>query len=208
MGSCYVVGAGEFTSKGFFPQAEDLVIAADGGYDALHALGVQPHLLVGDMDSLSHLPVDIPTFRAPVEKDDTDMSLALEAGCARGFKSFVIYGGGGGRMDHFWANLQEMGRLSRCGYEVRMVCCGYEVIALTGGVLKLPSRAQGTLVSVFCHGEQAKGVSLEGLKYPLVNATLTCDKPLGVSNEYTGETACVTVENGTLLIIVFNEPQA
>ena len=64
-------------------------------------------------------------------------------------------------------------------------------------------RPQGTLVSVFCHGAQAEGVTLRGLQYPLEGALLTCDHPLGVSNAYTkAQAASVTVARGTLLVYV------
>jgi thiamine pyrophosphokinase len=53
---------------------------------------------------------------------------------------------------------------------------------------------------VFSAGERAEGVTLKGLKYPLEDATLTCDYPLGVSNEFAGGPAEVTVRDGTLLI--------
>lgn len=206
MGTCIVVGAGEFTKEGLLPEAEDFVIAADAGYLSLKQIGLEPDLLVGDFDSLGQPPEDIPLLRFPAEKDDTDMGLALETGYERGFRAFLIYGGGGGRVDHFLANLQSMGGLSARGAQVRMVCPGYQVLAVTEGNLTLPPRKPGTLVSVFCHGERAEGVTLKGLKFPLSKATLTCNRPLGVSNEVACGEACVTVEKGTLLVVVYDGP--
>ena len=205
MGTCYIVGAGDFVPLGFAPGADDWLIAADGGVDALAAVGVKPELLVGDCDSLAVLPEDVPLLRYPVEKDDTDMGLALEEGFARGFRTFAIYGGGGGREDHLLANLQSMCRLSRMGACVRMVCRAYTAYAVTDGTLELPERTAGTLASVFCNGDRAEGVTLAGLHYPLNRATLTCDRPLGVSNHYVGGRASVTVERGTLLALVYHE---
>ena len=204
MSTCYLIGAGEFTARGFAPAEGDLVIAADGGYTAVAALGVTPGLLVGDFDSLAARPAGVPTLTFPVAKDDTDMGLAMREGQARGYRNFALYGAGGGRMDHFVANLQLLGGLSRAGASARMVCPAFDVLAVTDGVLALPPRAAGTLVSVFCHGAQAEGVTLRGLQYPLDGALLTCDRPLGVSNAYraAGEEASVTVGHGTLLVFV------
>ena len=68
-------------------------------------------------------------------------------------------------------------------------------------VLTLPPRPGGTLVSVFCHGDRAEGVTLTGLAYPLSDAVLTGDFPLGVSNRrLDGQPATVAVRRGTLLI--------
>ena len=202
MGVCYLVGAGQFRMHDFAPKPGDFVIAADAGYEALRALHITPDLLVGDFDSLAQRPADVPTHTHPVEKDDTDMALALEEGFTRGYRDFVLYGADGGRLDHTLANLQLLGGASRRGINVRMAGDGFDMIALTNGTLTLPVRAAGTLVSVFCHGAVAEGVTLRGLRYPLNRATLTADRALGVSNEYRDADASVTVENGTLLVYI------
>ena len=203
MNVCYIVGAGDFTPRGFQPQAEDFVIAADGGLLALEALGIQPDLLIGDLDSLGDhpLPEGVPLEKHPVEKDDTDTGIALAQGYAMGCRSFALYGCAGGRVDHLIANFQSMCRYSKLGADVRLVAPDYDAYALSNGSLTLPRRPAGTTVSVFCHGEKAEGVTLRGLYYPLDGYTLTSDHPLGVSNQHTEETAEISVANGTLLII-------
>ena len=52
-------------------------------------------------------------------------------------------------------------------------------------------------------GDRAEGVWLRWLKYPLEGAALTCDFPLGVSNEFTGVAGSVSVERGTLLVVYY-----
>lgn len=227
MPTCYIVGAGDFTPRGFAPVPGDLVLAADGGYRALYSLGYTPDLLLGDFDSLGDLPLppDLPVLRFPARKDDTDTGLALRHGLDRGFRDFALYGCAGGRVDHLLANLQSMARVSRLGATIRLAAPEYDAWALTGpapdtsvphasgpaphapdalapaAVLALPPRPGGTLVSVFCHGDRAEGVTLTGLAYPLSDAALTGDFPLGVSNRrLEGQPATVSVRRGTLLI--------
>ena len=220
MPTCYIVGAGDFTPRGFAPVPGDLVLAADGGYRALYSLGYTPDLLLGDFDSLGDLPLppDLPVLRFPARKDDTDTGLALRHGLDRGFRDFALYGCAGGRVDHLLANLQSMARISRLGAAIRLAAPEYDAWALTGpaphasapatpdalapaAVLALPPRPGGTLVSVFCHGDRAEGVTLTGLSYPLDGADLTGDFPLGVSNRrLEGQPATVSVRRGTLLI--------
>jgi len=53
----------------------------------------------------------------------------------------------------------------------------------------------------------ACGVTLTGLKYPLDGAALKSDYPLGVSNEFTGAKAAVTVREGTLVITWAGGPE-
>lgn len=213
MPTCYVVGAGDFTPRGFAPGPGDLVVAADGGYRALYSLGYTPDLLLGDFDSLGDLPLpaDLPVLRFPVRKDDTDAGLALRHGLDLGFRDFALYGCAGGRVDHLLANFQSMARVSRLGATVRLAAPDYDAWSLTGpapdalapaAVLALPPRPGGTLVSVFCQGDRAEGVTLAGLAYPLSDAALTGDFPLGVSNRrLDGQPATVAVRRGTLLIL-------
>lgn len=260
MPTCYIVGAGDFTPRGFAPVPGDLVLAADGGYRALYSLGYMPDLLLGDFDSLGDLPLppDLPVLRFPARKDDTDTGLALRHGLDRGYRDFALYGCAGGRVDHLLANLQSMARVSRLGATIRLAAPEYDAWALTGpapdasaphasapdasapdasaphisasstpapdalephasashasgpaphapdgpaATLTLPDRPGGTLVSVFCHGDRAEGVTLTGLSYPLDGADLTGDFPLGVSNRrLEGQPATVSVRRGTLLI--------
>lgn len=248
MPTCYIVGAGDFTPRGFAPVPGDLVLAADGGYRALYSLGYTPDLLLGDFDSLGDLPLppDLPVLRFPARKDDTDTGLALRHGLDRGFRDFALYGCAGGRVDHLLANLQSMARVSRLGATIRLAAPEYDAWALTGpapdasasdasapdasgpaphaphtpapdasapstpaphapdgpaATLTLPDRPGGTLVSVFCHGDRAEGVTLTGLSYSLDGADLTGDFPLGVSNRHLeGQPATVSVRRGTLLI--------
>ncbi len=202
MPTCYLIGAGDFTPRGLTPHPGDLLIAADGGYRSLEKMGLKPDLLVGDFDSLGFRPQDVPILTFPVEKDDTDMGLALAEGWTRGYRSFALYGADGGRLDHTVANLQLLGGASARGAQVRMACTASDWWAVTDGVLALPPRPEGTVVSVFCHGTRAQGVTLRGLQYPLLDATLTCDRPLGVSNAYRATQASVTVARGTLLVYV------
>jgi len=200
--TCFLVGAGDLTARDFAPKPGDFVIAADGGYASLAAIGAAPDLLVGDFDSLATRPSNVPVLTFPVEKDDTDMGLAISEGWARGYREFALYGADGGRIDHLLANLQLLGGLSARGAGARLIGGVFDVYAVTHGTLILPPREPGTLVSVFCHGALATGVTLTGLKYPLTNATLTADRPLGVSNEYREHNASVTVGQGTLLVFV------
>lgn len=209
MGICYIIGAGEFTPRGLKPQKGDFVIAADGGYLALRSVGIQPDLLMGDLDSLGSdypLPSDLPLERFPVQKDDTDTGIALAQGWSMGYRQFALYGCSGGRVDHLLANWQSMCRYSQMGAEIRMAATDYDAYAITNQSFVLPKRPAGTTVSVFCHGDHAEGVSLEGLMYPLSNASLTNAFPLGVSNQHTDASAKITIQNGTLLIIQYLQP--
>ncbi len=200
-GICYIVGAmplePELTPV---PRPGDLVIAADGGYSALLARGVRPDLVVGDFDSLGAAPDHPAVLRLPTVKDETDMGFAIGQGLARGYRRFLLLGGMGGRLEHTVANLQLLTGLSRQGTFGILAGGGQAAAVVTNGAVRFPESARG-FCSVFCLGDAARGVSLEGLKYPLEDDELTGDFPLGVSNEFLGLPARVAVAEGSLLVI-------
>ena len=198
---CYIFGAGEPSMPVAVPTRDEvLVIAADGGYRlAAEVFGV-PDLLVGDFDSIDALPADVSIVRHPAEKDDTDLALAAEEAIARGATELYIYSALGGRLDHTVANLQLLASLAARGIRATLFGAdGTAVMALTAGQCAAFSSRRG-IFSVFAFGGRAGGVTLSGVKYPLVDAILTPDRPLGVSNEFAGTAAMVTVKSGVLLL--------
>lgn len=196
MGVCYIVGAAPECVP-FAPKDGDFVIAADGGRDALARMGIRPDLAVGDFDS-SDAPSDIPIVRHPVAKDDTDTALAMEEGRARGYTTFVLHGCTGGRPDHSFGVIQTMQAAAKRGERVYLVGEGMVGTVIVDGAFSL--RASGK-VSVFSLTDRSEGVTVAGLVYPLVNAVLTNDHPLGVSNEGFGSFATVSVKKGALYLL-------
>ena len=198
---CFLVGAGPMDpGSSFSPRPGDLLIAADGGLPAVEGMGLIPDLVVGDFDSLGAIPCHSNTVVLPREKDVTDMHAAIDLGLERGYTRFVLYGGTGGRLAHTLANLQLLDNLSRRGCQGFLVGGGTVATAVHNGALDFPPSLSGYL-SVFCSGAPAQGVTLQGLKYELTDAQLTPDFPLGVSNEFTGTAARVSVTDGTLLVL-------
>ena len=197
---CLIAGAGEAPLCDALPGAPDYVIAADGGASLLCEFDVLPRLFVGDLDSLGEKPIGCECLIHPTEKDDTDMALALSEGMSRGYRDFVVIGGLGGRLDHTLANLQTALSASRAGARAIFLGRRQNMTVITDGKIDFPPVERG-YVSVFALSEEAKGVTLRGLKYSLEDATLTQDRPLGVSNEFVGKPAQVSVEHGSLAIV-------
>ncbi|MDR1193837.1 MAG: thiamine diphosphokinase [Peptococcaceae bacterium] len=112
---CVLVLGGKIEDKAMFRQralTAGAVLAADSGAGHLLALGLMPHQVIGDMDSLSAEQLAALTaggchlIRVPAAKDDTDGSLALKAALRAGYGDIRIWGGLGGRPDHSYANIQ------------------------------------------------------------------------------------------------------
>ena len=197
MRNCVIFCAGEF--QGLAEPVSGLCIAADGGLRHLEALNVTPDVILGDFDSLGYVPRAARVF--PVEKDDTDAMLAVRYGLELGCTRFVLYGAlEGPRLDHTVANFQTLQFLADRGAQGYLVGKDTVVTVLKNGSLTLPALSEG-IVSVFCMGKDAQGVTIRGLQYELEMGTLTAGFPLGVSNHFVGKEATVSVEDGSLLII-------
>ena len=199
---CYIFGAAEFDGNLKFKpdQDRDFIIAADAGCRHLERLGARPDLIVGDFDSLGHVPEDVKVIRHPVRKDETDMMLAVREGLKRGCTRFLLYGGLGGRLDHTLANLHILAYLARRGCPAFLLGEETGLTAIHNGALTFGAEHTGTL-SLFAWGGAARGVTLTGLLYPLEKGTLTAELPLGVSNEFLGKTAQIAVADGTLIAL-------
>ena len=184
---------------------DDVLVAADGGLRHLEMLGLQPHYVVGDLDSLSGSQVDqlektgVSISRFPTGKDETDLELALDMMLEKAYQTIVIVAALGGRTDHMLGNLFLLTRDSLDGCDIRLDD-GIEEVFL------IRDRAQiracvGDLVSLVPLGQPVQGVVTRGLAYPLHGETLRPDQTRGISNVMTEAAAAVSVESGQLLCI-------
>lgn len=198
---CYIIGASsDETIINFSANENDFIIAADGGYDLLQKAGINYDVLLGDFDSIESVPADDNVIKYPVEKDDTDSFLSYKLGYEKGYRSFVVFGGIGGRLDHTMANTQMLCHMAKNGARGFLVGENTIVTAIHNSKIMMSPEHSGK-IGVFAHGGVANGVSISGLKYTISDGELTSDFPLGVSNEFIGETTEISVSDGALLII-------
>ena len=203
MAKCMIFCAGGFSELASPAEKGDYIIAADGGLRHTNAIGLTPNAILGDFDSLGYTPENATVF--PVEKDDTDALLAIRHALSMGFTEIHLYGGlDGKRLDHTLANLQALQFIADHGAVGYLIGEHYIATVIKNSALSFPETAQGIL-SVFCMGQDAKGVTLKGLKYPLTDGMLTSGFPLGVSNHFIGEKATLSVKQGNLLILYDRE---
>jgi len=182
-----------------------LVIAADSGLEHAAALGLPADLVVGDLDSVepglldAAIKTGTPVERHAVDKDQTDLELALEAARARGARRVLVLGAGGGRLDHLLANALLLASPAFANLEL-------EAWVGPARVVVVRSRAQfrgepGSLLSLLAVGGPARGVRTEGLRFALCGDDLHPGSTRGVSNELAEPLAIVTLEHGVLLAV-------
>ena len=199
MKKCYLVGAGDM-HQGFTPAPDSFVIAADGGYKHLLNFGITPNLFVGDGDSLGSFPDSVECIRHKVQKDETDMHLAYLEGRRRGYQSFELYGGTGGRIDHTLANFSLLLYAKKLGDNIEIFADTWRAVMILNESITLPCH-EGKNLSVFAYGDTAEGVSVKGALYEAENITLKNDFALGVSNSFLSSDVTISVSSGALLII-------
>jgi len=186
---------------------KDCIIALDGGLVFCAEHDIVPDRIVGDFDSLpaekQELLEKYPQeriYRLPCEKDDTDTLAAIRMAVEMGYERFIIYGGLGGRLSHTIANIQSLLFLKEQGLYGELVGDGSRIFLIKEEVVVLPAKKNG-YISVFSYGEKTEGVSIRNLKYEVEDADLTGSFPIGVSNEFVGKEAVISVKKGTLLVV-------
>jgi thiamine pyrophosphokinase len=177
------------------------VIAADGGVDHALALGLDVELAIGDFDSATPEALESAgrTERHPVEKDATDLELALRAALALQPRRILVVGGIEGRLDHLFSELLILGAEDLAGVEVDAVLGEARVHVVRGE--RVLSGAEGELISLFALNGPAMGIETEGLAYPLRGETLMPGSSRGISNMFSATEARVSLERGLLLAV-------
>lgn len=185
------------------PKGDDITVAADSGIRNALLLGDHIDVAVGDFDSFPErdIPEDAEIVRLKPEKDLTDSQVAVEIALEKGADSFVIIGGLSGRLDHTLANLSILEDLTARGHYAIMTDGVSRVHYINGGSA-LIGRSGFKYFSLIAATDIAKGVSIEGAKYPLKNARLSRrNGGFATSNEIDGNCALISVKKGALFII-------
>ncbi len=186
----------------------DCMIAADSGMNFLHRNGIVPDVIAGDFDSVEDESLDEFSSMPEVEmlrlnpiKDDTDTEFVIREAIRRGATFITVLGATGTRLDHVLANVHLLGVGLEESVAIELVDT-HNRIRMINESLEIRKEEQfGCFISILPIKGDAKGVTLEGMKYPLVNVDVACFSSLGVSNEIVGETAKISVKEGTLLVI-------
>ena len=180
------------------------VAACDAGWRNLEKLGVRPDLVVGDFDSAPPPPPGGDTVVLPHVKDDTDTHYAARLAVEQGARRATLLGAlGGARLEHTLANLCTGLWLQKQGVETLLADERSEVRFLLPGRTLALERGPWQYFSLFPLEGVAAGVRVENAFYPLADADLAPDFPLGVSNEWTaaGGPARLSLARGALAVI-------
>lgn len=175
------------------------VIACDKGFSYATNQNVSCNLVIGDFDSYIG---DIPeqALILPHEKDDTDTMFAIKTAIDRGMESILLVCASGGRIDHFYSNLQSLVYAAKRGVRAVLKDGKNTVTVLVNEELSF-ARKENTFLSVLSWSDVSEGVKIKGTLYEVEDAILENGFPLGQSNEWVSDQALVSVSKGILLVI-------
>ncbi|MBX7145342.1 MAG: thiamine diphosphokinase [Oligoflexia bacterium] len=187
--------------------SNDHVVCADGGANLAAKIGVKPHAVLGDMDSISPAllaeleQLDTKVFRFPRDKDKTDLELCLDYSQSAGATSIMLLSPFGGRLDHILGNIMlllqpryENLAFSLSDGEVTAYLARPQQAVRVSGIV-------GDILSIIPLSPQCQGASLSGTRYPLTQETLFQGSSRTISNVLTAEVASFKLDCGAALLL-------
>ncbi len=188
-------------------EADDRIFCADGGTLHALALGLTPHYIVGDLDSVP--PGLIQQMQAqgvaiqqhPTKKDSTDLELTLSLALEQGAKRILLVTALGGRLD------QQLGNIMLLAHKrwasVRLgIAEGPEIAWLMRGPDKLSLEGHpGDTFSFVVLSSEVIGLTLTGVAWPLDAVQVPLGSSLTISNVFVETRMTVEIKTGIGLAI-------
>ncbi len=176
---------------------DDFIICADSGYDRAEKFGIEPDVIIGDMDSIAKTPTLENRIVYPMRKDFTDSELVVQYALEHGYDEILMFGMIGTRMDHSLANVALLKQTK--GKKAVIIDANNEIYFAEEEFILLGKA--GDTVSIIPFEGDAVGVTTEGLDYPLDCGIIKSGTTLGISNVMTGEVCKITIKSGSAFII-------
>lgn len=184
------------------------MIAVDKGLEILYELNIIPNHVVGDFDSVN---IEILQFyqnnsqvifhKYHPEKDNTDTDIALKLAIQLNSSSITIMGALGKRMDHTLANIHILKDALEVGIPCQILDTHNKIYLVKDNITLVKNKTYGKYISLIPLTTIVEGITLEGFKYPLNNASLSIGLSLGVSNEIVEDRATIELKQGILIVI-------
>ena len=177
------------------------LLAADGGANHLARLGLRPAAVIGDLDSIS------PETRAWLgeallverpDQDRTDLDKALEyAFDDLGVDRLTVLAAVGGRLDHDLGNLGLLARLAM-GEKLIFEDADHRILAVAGEAELV---AQPGETWSFWTYDPSVRVTVEGVRWPIEDATVDAGGGPSISNEAVGDLVRVHATRGAVVVM-------
>ena len=205
MKSCIIIANGDQPSKQninyFLKNGVETIIAADGGANSCYKLGIVPHYIIGDFDSINPKVLSYYKGKSVLIKqsrqNDTDVEKALKFIIKKKFETVYLLGGTGDRLDHSICNL---GIVIKFFSKIRIVIIhGKTVLFPYADNVKLKSTPNET-VSLYAFNSNTR-ITSSGLKYPLRDVSLPFGEKESTSNIVLLDNFELKISGGIVFVI-------
>jgi len=187
-----------------------LIVCADSGAEHARKLAIMPHVIIGDLDSVSTETINYfkerncEIVRNP-DQYSNDFEKTLIYLLEKSQKSVFVFGMTGGRTDHTLANFSVMLRYtdrfaSIIAFELN---AEHKFLTTTKNYCSIDCEI-GTTISLTPFGE-ANGITTENLQYPLSDEAMRLGVREGLSNLATGSPVSIKISTGSLLVTVIHK---
>jgi thiamine pyrophosphokinase len=189
----------------------DRIFCADGGTQHALALGLTPHAIIGDLDSLSPELVaemeaaGVAIRRHPMHKDQTDLELALEVAIAEKPDEILLFTALGGRLDHTLANILLLAHPKYASVWFTLVDGPQWAILLRPHQSITIEGQPGDTLSLIPLSPKVSRVTLTGVEWPLEKATLSLGSTWTISNSLVNHQVTLQIGEGMVLLIHINK---
>lgn len=187
-------------------ESYDYIICSDGGANHAYNMNILPDYIIGDLDSTSKDIIDyyksknVEFKKFPSKKNETDTELSIKLSEKLNAKQIDLIGALGGRIDHTIANINLLYYIRKRGIKPRIITDKEEVYIAIDEEVSIDGK-KGDIVSILPIRNDAKGITLKNLEYPLENNDIEFSKPLGISNVMTDISCNIKVNEGSIIII-------
>lgn len=186
---------------------------ADRGVYHLIKRNIKPTIAFGDFDSvttdeLQLIKSQVAEFKKfQPEKDETDLELALNWAIGQNPERIRLFGGTGGRLDHFYANVQLLipPIINRNFVPIELFDLHNQLFLKGPGNHTLSKKETHKYVSFIPVVKDVPDLTLKGFKYPLKNRHISIGSTLCISNELIDDYGTFSFSEGILLVIRSND---
>jgi len=202
---CIIVANGNIPRKNdilfFIKKGYDTIICADGGANSIFKLGLVPHFIIGDFDSVKKQTLNHFKNKSKIinikRQNDTDVEKCLKFAIKKKFDEAVLLGVTGDRLDHTICNLGIVIK-----FFDRIKCC---ISAEKSFLVPINSTAEfqtvpNETISLYAFNEKTV-ITTKGLKFPIKNSTLPFGKKESTSNRAVSNRVILEIQNGIVFVI-------
>lgn len=183
------------------------IIASDKGLEELDKIGVIPNYVIGDFDSINKNILskyiknkEIKIIKLNPEKDYTDTHMALKLAIELKSTNITIIGAIGSRIDHTLSNIHILKETLDNNINCSILNENNKISLINKKtILDLDNNYK--YISLLPLTTSVEGITLEGFKYPLLNATLSLGESIGISNEQVEDKAVIYLKKGIIILI-------